>query len=255
MSEYRLRPATAEDLPALLKILDGAVDWLGGRGTDQWQGARWRAEELSPDLATGGLRVAEIWPDASPATGASPTGGLRVVETGVAASPAAATDAASAAAAVTDAAVTDAAVTDAAVADAASAVAAVTDAAPAVAAVTDAAAGGFRAVASPGPVAVGTMVLRDTHPADLWHPADDPGSALYLHHLAVDRAFAGQRVGAWLLDQAAAEARLLGKRFLRLDAWTTNTRLHDYYRGQGFRLVRIADDTSGALFERPVSLL
>ncbi|MGK3209050.1 GNAT family N-acetyltransferase [Amycolatopsis sp. MEPSY49] len=114
-------------------------------------------------------------------------------------------------------------------------------------------AGGFRVAVSPGPVAVGTMVLRDAHPADLWHPADDPGSALYLHHLAVGRAFAGRRIGAWLLDQAAAEAGRRGKRYLRLDAWTSNTRLHDYYRSQGFRLVRFEDDTSGALFERPVS--
>lgn len=178
MNGYRLRPATEEDLPAVLKILDGAVDWLAGRGTDQWQGARWRAEELSPDLARGGLRVAEI----------------RL-----------------------------------------------------------AALGDSGLAAAPEPVVVGTAVLRDTHPADLWHPADDPGSALYLHHLAVDRAFAGRGIGAWLLDQAAAEAARRGKQSLRLDAWTTNTRLHDYYRGQGFRLVRIADDTSGALFERAVS--
>lgn len=196
----------------MLKILDGAVDWLAGRGTDQWQGARWRAEELSPDLATGGLRVAEIRPDVPPATSASPPGSFRTDATGVGAASA-------------------------------------TGAPPPGSLGAEA----LGAAGAPGPVAVGTMVLRDTHPADLWQPADDPGSALHLHHLAVDRASAGRRIGAWLLDQAAAEAARRGKQFLRLDAWTTNTRLHDYYRGQGFRLVRIADDTSGALFERPVS--
>ena len=66
---------------------------------------------------------------------------------------------------------------------------------------------------------------------------------------------AGRGVGAWLLDEAAREAARRGKRLLRLDAWTSNTRLHDYYRRQGFRLVRIAGDRgSGALFERAVSL-
>jgi GNAT superfamily N-acetyltransferase len=60
--------------------------------------------------------------------------------------------------------------------------------------------------------------------------------------------------GAWLLDEAAREAARRGKRLLRLDAWTNNTRLHDYYRRQGFRVVRNAGDRgSGALFERAVS--
>ncbi len=46
-------------MPRLLEILDGASDWLGSQGTDQWAGARWRAEELRPGLETDGLRVAE----------------------------------------------------------------------------------------------------------------------------------------------------------------------------------------------------
>ncbi|MEV4143993.1 GNAT family N-acetyltransferase [Amycolatopsis sp. NPDC049691] len=232
MSEYRLRRAREEDLPTLLRILDGAVEWLAGRGTDQWQGARWRAEELSPDLPTGCLRVAEILPAAAATVGASPVGGFGAVA-GVALSPASTGVAASGASVASG------------LRPAATAPAATAGASPALGASPV-----NRAAAA---VAVGTMVLRDTHPADLWLPADDPGSALYLHHLAVDRAFAGRRVGSWLLDQAAVEAGRRGKRFVRLDAWTTNTRLHDYYRGQGFRFVRVAGGTSGALFERAVS--
>lgn len=154
-------------MPALLKILDGAITWLGARGLDQWQGAQWREEELRPDLATGGLRVAET-----------------------------------------------------------------------------------RAGSEPIPVA--TMTLRE-EPASHWRPADEPTSALYLSHLAVDRRLAGHGLGAWLLDQAAEEASRRGKRSLRLDAWTGNTRLHAYYRNHGFQLVRIGKGSSGALFERPVS--
>lgn len=170
MTGYRLRPATAEDLPAVLAILDGAITWLGGQGLDQWQGGRWRAEELSPALAAGDLRVAETWSRSD----------------------------------------------------------------------------------APSSTAVATMVLsEESH--SCWLPADDLASALYLGRLAVDRGFAGRKIGAWLLDHAAAEAARRGKRKLRLDAWTTNTRLHAYYRNHGFRLVRIVDGSSGALFERDVS--
>ncbi|RSD24895.1 GNAT family N-acetyltransferase [Amycolatopsis eburnea] len=109
--------------------------------------------------------------------------------------------------------------------------------------------------ADPPRVPVATMTLGE-EAAPCWRPADDRSAALYLSHLAVDRAFAGLGVGAWLLDEAAAEAARRGKRWLRLDAWKSNARLHAYYRRQGFRLVRIADGAggSGALFERAVSL-
>lgn len=54
------------------------------------------------------------------------------------------------------------------------------------------------------------------------------------------------------LDQAARA----GKTWLRLDAWRTNTALHDYYRRHGFTDVRIVDlpwRGSGALFQRPAA--
>ncbi|MBE1497517.1 GNAT superfamily N-acetyltransferase [Amycolatopsis lexingtonensis] len=109
--------------------------------------------------------------------------------------------------------------------------------------------------AGPAPVPVATMTLGE-ETADFWRPADDRCAALYLSHLAVDRAFAGLGVGAWLLEEAAKETARRGKRWLRLDAWKSNARLHAYYRRQGFRLVRIdgGPGGSGALFERAVSL-
>ncbi|MEU0536367.1 GNAT family N-acetyltransferase [Amycolatopsis tolypomycina] len=160
-------------MAALLTILDGASEWLGTQGTDQWSGSPWRAEELGPDLATGGLRVAEKLPDPP----------LERSE----------------------------------------------------------AATGARTPPRHQPVPVATMTLGET------------ASSLHLSHFAVDRRFAGLGVGAWLIREAADEAARRGKRSLRLDAWTTNTRLHDYYRRQGFRLVRIDGGNSGALFERLVS--
>jgi GNAT superfamily N-acetyltransferase len=100
---------------------------------------------------------------------------------------------------------------------------------------------------------VATMTLGDVAPS-LWAAGDDPSCALYVSHLAVDRRLAGFGVGAWVLDEAAREAARRGKRALRLDAWTSNSRLHSYYRLQGFRLVRVVGGgSSGALFERAVS--
>lgn len=117
-------------------------------------------------------------------------------------------------------------------------------------------AGEIRAGASPvsGGAPVGTMTLRETPPAGFWDLVDDPADGLYLSRLAVDRRFAGRGLGAWLLDAAGGEAAALGKAWLRLDAWKTNTRLHAYYRRQGFRLVgtvEVAGHGSGALFQRP----
>lgn len=173
-------------MPALLAILDGAGEWLGTQGTDQWAGSRWRAEELRPDLATGGLRMAEkVLIRDIPDAGSGPVEADR-----------------------------------------------------------------GRVPRRPVPVA--TMALGEAA-SSCWLPADDPASALYLSHFAVDRCCAGLGVGSWLIGEAAGEAARRGKRSLRLDAWTTNRRLHDYYRRQGFRLVRIAGARSGALFERAVS--
>jgi ribosomal protein S18 acetylase RimI-like enzyme len=56
---------------------------------------------------------------------------------------------------------------------------------------------------------------------------------------------------AWALD----EARRQGKRYVRLDAWSTNDRLQRYYRDQGFEQVathRLAHRGSGALFQAAV---
>jgi ribosomal protein S18 acetylase RimI-like enzyme len=62
-----------------------------------------------------------------------------------------------------------------------------------------------------------------------------------------------------LLNWAANRAvRSYGARWVRVDVWTTNKELHDYYQRQGFTLVRIRNDLeypSGALFQRPTTEL
>lgn len=77
---------------------------------------------------------------------------------------------------------------------------------------------------------------------------------MYAHKLTVARAYAGQGLGAELLDWAGSRAAAAGDRWLRVDVWTTNPKLQDCYRRLGFthvRTVALAHNPSGALFQRP----
>jgi ribosomal protein S18 acetylase RimI-like enzyme len=70
--------------------------------------------------------------------------------------------------------------------------------------------------------------------------------------MLVPLARSGDELGREMLDWAGGQAFDAGLTWLRLDAWTTNTQLHDYYRRFGFRHVRtIASRVSGACFQRP----
>jgi GNAT superfamily N-acetyltransferase len=90
---------------------------------------------------------------------------------------------------------------------------------------------------------------------------DRPGEALYLHGLAVRRAFAGQQVGERLLQLAAAICTAWGKSYLRLDCWAGNAALSRYYERAGFACCGTKEwPTSGDdppwrvhLFERKLS--
>lgn len=64
----------------------------------------------------------------------------------------------------------------------------------------------------------------------VWGPR--PADAGYVHRLAVRRAAAG--VGAELLAWAEQETRAAGRDFLRLDCWSENARLRQYYEANGF---------------------
>lgn len=78
--------------------------------------------------------------------------------------------------------------------------------------------------------------------------------SVIVHRMITAPGYRGHGLGGVLLEHADAVAREKGLRWVRLDAWSTNERLHDYYRAAGFRFVRWADHrTSGALFERPVT--
>jgi ribosomal protein S18 acetylase RimI-like enzyme len=78
--------------------------------------------------------------------------------------------------------------------------------------------------------------------------------AVYVRRLTVSRRYAGLGLGSQLIDWAGLRAsREYGARWVRVDVWTTNTELHDYYRRQGFEfygLSPVPDYPSAALFQR-----
>lgn len=105
-----------------------------------------------------------------------------------------------------------------------------------------------------GNTTAATIALdRNAHP-ELWTPEERREPATYVHRMIVRRAYAGQGLGAELLDWAADKAARNGDQWIRGDVWTTNTQLQDYYLQEGFahvRTVQLADYPSGAIFQRP----
>jgi GNAT superfamily N-acetyltransferase len=89
---------------------------------------------------------------------------------------------------------------------------------------------------------------------ELWTETERAEPALYTHKMTVARTYAGQGLGAELLDWAGTRAAKSGGRWLHIDVWTTNEQLQKYYLGQGFTHVRtvvLPHNPSGALFQRP----
>ena len=78
----------------------------------------------------------------------------------------------------------------------------------------------------------GVVILESVD--EVFWPDRAPGEAIYLHKLAVRRAFAGTGLSTILIDHAARLARSLGLRLLRLDC---DRPLAAFYERQGFRRI------------------
>jgi GNAT superfamily N-acetyltransferase len=109
------------------------------------------------------------------------------------------------------------------------------------------------------PVATVTMATR-ANPKVWTKPectCDLSERAVYVHRLITARGYAGRGLGAELIDWAGRRARRqYGAKWIRIDVWTSNIALHDYYLNKGFqRCGWCADPTypSGALFQKPVA--
>lgn len=85
---------------------------------------------------------------------------------------------------------------------------------------------------------------------------DEKGS-VFVHRLITSRKYAGLDLGAELIDWAGLRSvREYGARWIRIDVWTSNTGLHEYYMSKGFKRGGTCTDPNhppGALFQKPVA--
>ncbi|MFM9837856.1 MAG: GNAT family N-acetyltransferase [Cyclobacteriaceae bacterium] len=64
-------------------------------------------------------------------------------------------------------------------------------------------------------------------------------SSLYLHRIATDTDHRGNNYVSFILDWAKANARRTGIKFIRLDTFSENQKLVDYYLKCGFTLLGV----------------
>ena len=110
-----------------------------------------------------------------------------------------------------------------------------------------------------GTITIDTEEPIAAHAQPIWPVHKRHELALYVRRVIVSRSYAGIRLGAGLLDWASDVAkRDYGAKLIRLDVWTTNLKLHEYYVGQRFTRCEGRDPReldnypSQALFERAV---
>lgn len=107
--------------------------------------------------------------------------------------------------------------------------------------------------------AIGTVSIKSQGHEELWTAQERETEAVYLHRLVVHRDYAGIGLGAELIDWAGREgaSQRQHAELIRIDVWTDNKALHDYYRGLGFKDVAIRETSdrtpSGALFQKPLT--
>ncbi|MEU7291706.1 GNAT family N-acetyltransferase [Streptomyces exfoliatus] len=111
-----------------------------------------------------------------------------------------------------------------------------------------------------GSVTAATITLTPEAEEGLWSEQELRQESLFVNKLTVARTHAGQDLGGRLLDWASDQAYRSGVMWLRLDAWTTNKPLQDYYLRHGFEYVRTVTEggavnggprVSGWLAQRP----
>lgn len=108
----------------------------------------------------------------------------------------------------------------------------------------------FMAAFHPGGPSIATVTSSSEGDPELWTPDELEVPARYVSKLNVTRALTGGRYGVGLMDWARTKAAVAGAEVVRIDVWTTNTALHDFYRQLGFEYVRtVPGVNSGALFE------
>ncbi|MEU4390604.1 GNAT family N-acetyltransferase [Kribbella sp. NPDC023855] len=100
---------------------------------------------------------------------------------------------------------------------------------------------------------VAMMALIDPEP-DFWTAEELAQPQTYISRFFVVEH--GRNYGSTLLEAVVDQARKEGKQWVRLNCWSTNTKLHKYYIDRGFSHVRtcnIPGRMSGALFQRSLT--
>jgi GNAT superfamily N-acetyltransferase len=106
---------------------------------------------------------------------------------------------------------------------------------------------------------IATITYRQHGNQALWTERERREPAVYVSRLIVTRNAAGLGIGAAMIDWAGQRAaRDWGTQWIRIDVWTTNEALRDYYTKRGFRFRRICPfdkETypSAALFQKSIS--
>ena len=100
------------------------------------------------------------------------------------------------------------------------------------------------------PAATFTLLVDDPK---FW--GERPPDAVYLHKLAVRRAFAGQGLGVRIVEWVVSEAERRGRTFIRLDCQRDLPGIRRYYERLGFELRGELErgDFAWALYERRVA--
>jgi GNAT superfamily N-acetyltransferase len=107
-----------------------------------------------------------------------------------------------------------------------------------------------------GTIPVATVTIAERANEMVWGAAacDMTARAVYLHRLVTSRSYAGSGLGEQLIDWAGQRARdSIGAQWIRIDVWTGNTALHEYYTKRGFVACGRCPDPaypSGALFQK-----
>jgi GNAT superfamily N-acetyltransferase len=109
---------------------------------------------------------------------------------------------------------------------------------------------------------VGTVTYREKGSPKLWTRRELGQPAVYVSRLIVAREHAGHHIGSALLDWAGQRGlERWGAASTRVDVWTDNYGLHDYYLKNGFVHLRTREFKdnweypSAALFEKPTAAL
>ena len=106
--------------------------------------------------------------------------------------------------------------------------------------------------------AVATVTYRGKGNPNLWTASEQRDRAVYVSRLIVSRERAGDEIGSALIDWAAYQAlKGWGAEWIRIDVWTTNIALHNYYKERQFISVRVCEMEdnypSAALFQKPTA--